>query len=81
MEELSLTSDSDETPKGVVVADVAANSFAANFGVQKGDLVVEVNGTGIATTKDLESACAARARYWDLTISRNGQVIRSRSVD
>jgi Do/DeqQ family serine protease len=81
MEELSLTSDNDETPKGVVVADVAADSVAANFGVQKGDLVIELNGAGIATTKDLESACAARAHYWDLTISRNGQVIRSRSVD
>ena len=78
MEELSLTSDSEAPPKGVVVADVAAGSLAANFGVQKGDLVVDVNGAEITKTKDLEDACADKVRLWDLTISRNGQVIRSR---
>ena len=50
----------------------------ANFGVQKGDVVVEVNGAAIETTHDLEQAPAQRARYWDLTISRGGQLIRSR---
>jgi Do/DeqQ family serine protease len=73
-EELSL----DNVVQGVVVADVAEGSLAANFGVQKGDLVIEVNGAKIATTRDLEAASAQRARYWDLTIERGGEVIRSR---
>jgi Do/DeqQ family serine protease len=73
-EELSL----EGVGEGVVVADVAEGSLAANFGVQKGDVVVEVNGEKIATTRDLESASAQRARAWDLTISRGGEVIRSR---
>ena len=30
------------------------------------------------TTRDLEDVSAQRARYWDLTISRGGQVIRTR---
>ncbi|MGO9740584.1 MAG: DegQ family serine endoprotease [Roseiarcus sp.] len=78
MEELSLTSDSAETPKGVVVADVAPDSFAAQFGVRKGDIVVRVNGADIATTRDLDRACAESPQVWDLTISRSGQIIRSR---
>jgi len=64
--------------EGVVVADVAEGSLAANFGVQKGDVVLEVNGEKIAATRDLDSASAQRARAWDLTISRGGEVIRSR---
>ncbi len=73
-EELSL----DNVGEGVVVADVAEGSLAANFGVQKGDVVQEVNGAKIATTRDLEAACGRRASYWDLTIARGGQVIQTR---
>ena len=73
-EELSL----DNVGEGVVVADVAEGSLAADCGVAKGDVVQEVNGAKIATTRDLEAASAQRARAWDLTISRGGEVIRSR---
>jgi Do/DeqQ family serine protease len=73
-EELSL----DDVREGVVVADVAEGSLAADFGVEKGDVVLEVNGAKIATTHDLDAASGQRARYWDLTIARGGQVIRSR---
>ncbi len=57
-EELSLEGAS----QGVVVAAVGDNSTAAQVGVQKGDVVVSVNGQKIATTRDLEKACAERAR-------------------
>ena len=73
IEELSL----DAPPKGVVVASVRDNSTAAAVGVQKGDVVLGVNGREIATTRDLEKACAERARWWDLTIRRGGQTIRT----
>ena len=72
-EELSLQGASD----GVVVAAVADGSTAAQVGVQKGDIVVAVNGQRIGTTRELEKACAARARWWDLTIQRGGETIRS----
>jgi S1-C subfamily serine protease len=78
VEEMSLEVGDDAAPKGVIVDDVAADSLAANFGVQKGDIILEVNDTEIKTTRDLEDACAQRARTWDLTISRGGQVIRTR---
>ena len=73
-EELSL----DGALHGVVVASVGDNSTAAEVGVQKGDIVVAVNGQQIGTTRDLEKACAERARLWDLTIQRGGETIRTR---
>jgi Do/DeqQ family serine protease len=63
---------------GVVVASVRDNSTAAQVGIQKGDIVVAVNGQKIATTRDLERACGERARWWDLTIMRGGETIRTR---
>ena len=72
-EELSLEGARD----GVVVASVGDGSTAAEVGVQKGDIVVAVNGQKIATTRDLEKACAERARLWDLTIKRGGEMIRT----
>ncbi len=73
-EELSL----DGAGQGVVVAAVGDGSAAAEVGVQKGDVVVAVNGQKIATTRDLEKACAERSRSWDLTIQRGGETIRTR---
>ncbi len=73
-EELSL----DGAHQGVVVASVGENSTAAQVGVQKGDIVVAVNGTPIETTRDLERACSEHARWWDLTIRRGGETIRTR---
>jgi S1-C subfamily serine protease len=80
-EELSLQTDSGSVVEGVIVTDVAQDSIAANLGVQKDDIVVELNGATIKTTRDLEKAAAQRVRLWDLTISRGGQLIRSRVSD
>ena len=74
MEELSL----EGAREGVVVAAVRDGSTAAQVGLQKGDLVVAVNGQKIATTRDLERACADRASWWDLAIQRGGETIRTR---
>ncbi|HTR14300.1 MAG TPA: DegQ family serine endoprotease [Roseiarcus sp.] len=76
-EELSLPSGGE----GVVVAAVGENSTAAEVGVQKGDVVVAVNGRKIATTRDLEKACGERARWWDLIIRRGGETIQTRLGD
>ena len=72
-EELSL----ENAHEGVVVANVPEGSTAANVGVQKGDLILVVNGQKIATTRDLEKASAARPDYWKLTIGRGGEVIQT----
>jgi Do/DeqQ family serine protease len=80
-EELSLQTEAGSADEGVIVTDVAQDSLAANLGVQKDDIVVELNGAAIKTTRDLERAAAQRASSWDLTISRGGQLIRSRISD
>jgi Do/DeqQ family serine protease len=73
IEELSL----ENAHEGVVVADVPEGSTAANVGVQKGDIILVVNGQKIATTRDLEKASATRPDYWKLTIGRGGEVIQT----
>src|SRR6185437_13416723 len=79
--ELALSAGALGVSHGVVVADVAADSPAAQFGLQKGDVIVELNGTPIRDTHALVAATAARVRLWDLTISRGGQTIRTRIGD
>ena len=61
--------------EGVVVADVAENSPAAEVGLQKGDIVRAVNDQKITSTKDMPRATAGRRSYWKLEIGRGGQVI------
>ena len=73
LDELSM----QEPQEGVVVADVADGSLAADVGLRKGDVLVDVNGKKIVTTRDVERVAAERPRYWDLTILRDGQIIRS----
>ena len=77
-DQLSLNVDTEKAPQGVAVDDVAPQSLAANVGVQKGDVIVEINDETIKSTKDVERACNQKVRFWDLTISRGGQLIRSR---
>ncbi len=73
-EDLSL----DNVDDGVVIAEAPPDSLAANLGLQKGDVVLEVNGAKIATTHDLATAADTRPRVWDLAIGRGGQVIHTR---
>ncbi len=70
-EELSI-----ETPRdGVVISDIEAGSQAAAVNLHKGDVVISVNDTKIATTRDLEKATAGRHYYWKISIARGNQVI------
>ena len=78
LDELSIAADSIGVSEGVVVADVAANTPAADFGVQKGDVIIDVNGAAIHDTNGLVEATAQHTRSWDLTIARGGQMIRTR---
>jgi Do/DeqQ family serine protease len=72
-EELSYRGD----PQGVIVSDVASGSNADQAGFHKGDVVVDVNGVAIDTTKRLQGVAAEPSRVWQLVIQRDGQVIRS----
>ncbi len=49
----------DFTVEGVAVESVEENSFAARAGLQKGDVVMAINGMPIANTKDLDRVIRA----------------------
>ena len=61
---------------GVAVADVVPGSPASRVGFQKGDLILEVNGTRIADTRALLRAADAETFLWRLVIQRDGQQVR-----
>src|SRR5262249_55477646 len=63
----------DASAQGVVIIDVAGGSPAQSMGFQRGDLVLSVNNTRIAKTRDLERATGQQSRRWSITIMRGGQ--------
>jgi Do/DeqQ family serine protease len=63
--------------EGVIVAAVAAGSVAEGAGLSRGDVVIEVNGIRIRSTRHLAEVCADRTRYWEVIIERKGRIIRS----
>ena len=73
IEEYSL----DGVSEGVVVIDVDTNSLAENVGMQKNDIVVEINDTKIETPQDLVKVTGAKSQYWRLIIKRHGELIRT----
>lgn len=71
-EEMNLSGDAE----GVVVKDVVDGSAAQRVGFRKGDIILDVNGTRIDSTRTLERAASSDPGLWRLAISRDGQVLR-----
>jgi S1-C subfamily serine protease len=65
----------DSAAEGVVVVDIADGTLAQQFGFQRGDILLTVNGVKIAKTRDLEKVAKAGSRLWRITIQRGGQQI------
>ena len=64
-----------EAHEGVVVSDVQEGSLAARVGLQKGDVLLALNGEKIGSTRELDRMARAGAQLWRITISRGGQVM------
>jgi Do/DeqQ family serine protease len=60
---------------GVVIAEIEDNSNAQQAGFQKGDVLVEVNGTKVATSKDAQRALGDKTKLWKIVINRAGQLL------
>ena len=69
-EELSV----DVTADGVVISDVDPDSPAAQIGFQKGDILVSLNREKLASSREAERLLRDRARGWEVTLDRKGQV-------
>lgn len=61
---------------GVVVAD--ASAYAAQIGLQRGDILLRVNRHAIRTPEDVRVAARSQTRYWEVDIDRGGQRMRLR---
>ena len=64
-----------EAHEGVVVSDVQEGSLASRVGLQKGDVLLALNGEKIGSTRELDRMARAGAQLWRITISRGGQVM------
>ena len=62
---------------GVVVTDVDDGSNAAETGLQKGDVILQLNASRIASTRAMERTTGTRAPYWRITLVRSGQTIET----
>ncbi|MFN3347497.1 DegQ family serine endoprotease [Pseudorhodoplanes sp.] len=65
----------DPSAEGVVVLDLAQGSVAQRLGFQRGDVVLAVNDARVGTSKELERATRAPARFWEITILRGGRQV------
>ncbi|HEX7885394.1 MAG TPA: PDZ domain-containing protein, partial [Phenylobacterium sp.] len=59
---------------GVLISAVDAGA-ARSVGLQRGDIVREVNGVRIGNVRDLAAATSAQARSWRVTIERDGRQV------
>jgi Do/DeqQ family serine protease len=62
---------------GVVVLETEAYSIARRVGFQPGDIVLELNGEQIESTRQLERVAGRAARIWRLKIQRGGEIIQT----
>ncbi|HVW92324.1 MAG TPA: DegQ family serine endoprotease [Devosia sp.] len=65
------------TAKGVVITDVAQNSPADQMGLRQGDIILNLNGTNIADVATFKRIATANVRGWQITLQRQGQLIRT----
>ncbi|GJD49483.1 Periplasmic serine endoprotease DegP [Methylobacterium crusticola] len=72
-EEMQLETQGD----GVVIAEVDGGTIANRVGLQKGDIIVAVNGAPVSTTKDLDRITRTSVSMWEVTINRGGQQLTS----
>ena len=63
--------------EGVVVTDVEAGSNAAEIGLEKGDVLIALDGSKITGTRQFERAIGSDRSYYRLTLARAGQIVRT----
>ena len=72
-QEMNLPFDS----KGVVVSQVDPGSPADRMGLQKGDIILGINGKTINDVGTFKGLVSTRTDGWQIVLQRNGQVIQS----
>ena len=55
---------------------VAPGSPSDRIGLQKGDIILSVNGNDITATRVLAAVAGSDPMFWRVAIDRNGQILR-----
>lgn len=66
-----------DAAEGVAVGEIEEGTNAERVGLQKGDVILTLNGDKLSTTRDVDRLVKAGAPVWQVTISRGGQVLTS----
>jgi serine protease Do len=66
-----------ESDRGLIVSDVASDGSAAKAGIQRGDVLLSVDGSPVNSLADLTSAvnAAAPRHKAEFEMSRNGSIL------
>jgi Do/DeqQ family serine protease len=63
----------DSNIEGVVIVELGDDAPAQSVGFKKGDVILAVNNQKIAKTADLDRVTRESARFWRITVLRDGQ--------
>jgi Do/DeqQ family serine protease len=61
---------------GVVLVEVPEGSVAARLGLQKGDILLSINGVDVGTTAEAADVLGSSPAFWRLVVDRNGRTLR-----
>lgn len=67
--------DTDDI-EGVVIIDVAPNSYAASIGFRSKDILVSLNNTPLLSVDDLTGRVKIRHRVWRIELKRGKRILR-----
>ncbi len=70
---LALELGLDMNQRGVAVLGVVEESLAASYGVQRGDIILQVNRTTISSSRELAATMATPTRRWQVVVERAGR--------
>ena len=65
----------DSNIEGVVIVELGDDAPAQSVGFKKGDVILAVNNQKIGKTADLDRVTREPARFWRITVLRDGQQI------
>lgn len=64
-----------DVEEGVVVLDVSENAVGARLGLDRGDVILGINGEETPSVSALLGMLASQQRGWQITLKRGGEVV------
>ena len=67
----------DDMQLGVIVLGQRRGSIADNLGLQRGDILLKINGRSIETVHDIRKALRKQRSKWKITIRRGSRILNT----